>query len=98
MVIMYRLLVLLSIIMITPITAYGEKWSHALDCSGIDTSVDAPKFGSMIGNILFNNGTPVDVNKTFDSMTNYKSYLTCIGQDMGYTYMLNNNITGFHTG
>ena len=87
---MYRLLALLSIIMITPITAYGEKWSHALDCSGIDTGVDAPKFGSMIGNLLINNGTPVDVNKTFDSMTNYKAYLDCLGQDIALTYIFNN--------
>ena len=82
---------------VLPISVYSEKWSHALDCSGIDTGVDAPKFGSMIGNLLINNGTPVDVNKTFDSMTNYKFYLSCIGQDMAYTYIFNNNIIDLYT-
>lgn len=75
---------------VIPLSAYGEKWSHAIDCSGIDTSVNAPIFYGMIGNLLINNGTSVDVNSTFDSMTNYKAYLECLGQDMAFTYILNN--------
>jgi hypothetical protein len=58
---------------ILPVSAYSDKWSQSLDCSGIDTSVDAPAFYGMIGNLLINNGTSVDVNNTFDSMTNYNT-------------------------
>jgi hypothetical protein len=69
---------------ILPVSAYSDKWSQSLDCSGIDTSVDAPAFYSMIGNLLIKNGTSVDVNNTFDSITNYKAYLQCIGQDFAF--------------